>query len=82
MTKKLTLSLNEETLQRAERISKRQGKSISEMIEELLNSVHEEEETQETAIDKIKKIVKGKISNPSVQWKEAKAEHLAKKYGI
>lgn len=82
MTKKLTLNLNEETVQRAERISKRQGKSISEMIEELLNTIPEEEEMQETAIDKIKQIVKGRISDPSVEWKEAKAEHLAKKYDI
>lgn len=82
MTKKVTLSLNEETVNRAERISKKRGKSITEIVEDYLSSLSEEEDTQETAIEKIKKIVKGRISNPTVQWKEAKAEHLAKKYGI
>lgn len=57
MTKELTLHLNEETVQRAERISKSQGKSINVLIEELLNSIPEKDEIQETAVDKIKKIM-------------------------
>lgn len=82
MTKKLTLSLKEETVQRAERISKNRGKTINELVEEYLNSIPENEVTQETAVDKIKKIIKGNLSNPLTDWKEAKASHLTRKYGL
>lgn len=43
MTTKLTLSVNEETVQRARRISKKRGKSISKMFEEYVNSIAEKE---------------------------------------
>ncbi|MGI8636722.1 MAG: DUF6364 family protein [Segetibacter sp.] len=82
MTKKLTLSLKEETVQRAERISKNRGKTINELVEEYLNSIPENEVTQETAVDKIKKIIKGNLSNPLTDWKEANASHLTRKYGL
>ena len=41
MTTKLTLSINEETVQRAKRISRKRGKSISKMVEEFLDSINE-----------------------------------------
>ena len=49
MSKKLTLNLSEETVQRAEHISKRKGKSISLLVEELLNSIPEKDEAQDTS---------------------------------
>lgn len=39
MTTKLTLSIKEETVERARRISRKRGKSISKMFEEYLNSI-------------------------------------------
>ena len=43
MTRKLTLSINEKTVLKARRISRRRGKSISRMVEEYLNSIVEKE---------------------------------------
>jgi Family of unknown function (DUF6364) len=82
MTTKLTLSINEKTVQRAKRISRRRGKSISKMVEEFLNSISEKEEQKESVITKMKNILKEKITNSQVDWKKAKAQHLKKKYGI
>ncbi len=82
MTVKLTLSINEETIKRAKRISLKQGKSISKIVEEYFNSLPEKGEREDTAVDKIKKIMKGKIIYPGVDWKKTKAEHLTKKYGV
>lgn len=82
MTTKLTLSINKETVKRAKLISRRKGKSISKMVEEYLNSISEKENQKESVIDKIDKILKGKITNPNVNWKEERHQHLKKKYGL
>lgn len=82
MTRKLTLSINEQTVEKARRLSRRRGKSISKMVEEYLNSISEKEGQQESAVDEIKKIMKGKITNKNLDWKKVKEEHLSKKYGI
>lgn len=52
------------------------------MVEEYLNSLPEKDETDETAVVKIRKILKGKITNPGVDWKKAKDEQLTEKYGL
>ena len=82
MTTKLTLSINEETVQRAKRLSRKKGKSISKMVEEYLDSLSEKEEQKEAVMDKINKILKKKITNPNIDWKEARYQHLKKKYGL
>ena len=82
MTRKLTLSINEKTVEKARRISRRRGKSISRMVEEYLNSITEKDEQQKSAVDEIKRIMKGKITNKNLDWKKVKEEHLSKKYGI
>jgi hypothetical protein len=82
MTVKLTLSINEKTIQRAKRISRKRGKSISKIVEEYLDSISEKDSKQESAVQKIKGILKGKISNPDIDWKKEKTERLTKKYGI
>ena len=74
MTTKLTLSINEETVQRAKRISRKRGKSISKMVEEFLDSISEKEEQKESPIDHINKIMskyEGKIQlPPNVNYKK------------
>jgi len=82
MTRKLTLSINEKTVEKAKRISRKRGKSISKMVEEYLNSITEKEDQKESAVDKIKKIMKDRITNKNLDWKKVKEEHLSKKYGI
>lgn len=82
MTTKLTLSINQEIVERAKRISRKRGKSISKMFEEYLTSLPEKDVTEETAVDKIKKIIEGKIINPDADWKKVKEEQLINKYGV
>jgi hypothetical protein len=82
MTTKLTLSINETTVRKAKRLSRKRGKSISKIVEEYLDSLSEQDEQKESVIDKIDKILKGKITNPDFDWKKEKAKHLKKKYGL
>jgi hypothetical protein len=74
MNVKLTLSINEKTIERAKRISRQKGKSISKMVEEYLDSVAEKEANKESRVDRILKIVaksKNKIKIPdNVSYKE------------
>ena len=74
MTRKLTLSINEKTILKARRISRRRGKSISRMVEEYLNSIVEKENKPESAMDQINKIMerhRKKIKLPvNVDYKE------------
>ena len=82
MTTKLTLSINQEIVERAKRISRKRGKSISKMFEEYLSSLPEKDVAEETAVDKIKKIIKGKIINADADWKKVKEEQLINKHGV
>ncbi|MCW3110648.1 MAG: hypothetical protein JWQ09_5154 [Segetibacter sp.] len=73
MTKQLTVSLNEETVQRVEQLSKVRGKTISEIIEELIKLIPEEEASKDP-IDKIHEIMSpyiGKLNLPeNMDYKE------------
>jgi glucokinase len=82
MNVKLTLSINDKTIEKAKRISRKKGKSISKMVEEYLDSVAEKEKKGATAIEKTRAILKGKITNKNVDWKKVKTEYLIKKYGL
>jgi hypothetical protein len=66
MTTKLTLSIKEEIVKKAKRISLRRGKSVSKLIEEYITSLPEKDDTEENAIDKIKKIMQGKITDREI----------------
>ena len=82
MTAKLTLSINERIIEKAKRISRKRGKSISKMVEEYLDSITEKDEKKESAVDKARKIMKGKITASQLDWKKVKEERISKKYGI
>lgn len=82
MPAKLTLSIKKETVERAKRISRKRGKSISKMFEEYFNSLPEKDEAEETAVDKIKKIMNGKIAGQNIDWKKDKEEHLSQRYSF
>ena len=81
MTRKLTLSINENTIQKAKRISRRRGKSISRMVEEYLDSITEKETQKKSAVKESSGVLKGKIP-ASMDWKKTKAAYLKKKYGL
>ena len=52
------------------------------MPEEFIDSLPEKDETEETAVDKIKKIMNGKITNPDVNRNKAKEEQLTNKHRV
>ncbi len=66
MTTNLTLRIDEEMMKKAKRVAKLRGTSVSKMIEEFISSLPEKDETEETAVDKIKKIINGKITNQDI----------------
>ena len=68
MTTKLTLSINERTVQRAKILSRKRGKSISRIVEEYLDSISEKEEQKENPMTEIREVIskyKGKITLPA-----------------
>jgi hypothetical protein len=78
MTTKLTLSIDENTIKRAKRISSQQGKSISRMVEEYLNSLVEK---KPSAVKLISGMLKDKAP-AKLDWKKMKSDYLIKKHGI
>ncbi len=81
MTTKLTLSIEEHTIEKAKILSLRRGKSISKMVEEYLNSITDKEENKESAVEKLSGSLKNKIP-ANIEWKKTKADYLKKKHGL
>lgn len=81
MATKLTLSINEKTVDRAKRISLKRGKSISSMVEEFLNSSTENEDNKESSVKRMSGILQNKIP-VTLDWKKVKREYLNKKNGL
>lgn len=57
MTTKLTLSIDEETIKNAKRVSVIKGKSISKMVEEYLNSEIEKVKIKTNPMEEIERII-------------------------
>lgn len=81
MAAKLTLSINEKTIERAKRISRKRGKSVSKMVEEYLDSISEKVLERESSVKKISGVLKGRIPE-NANLKKIKEEHIIKKYGL
>lgn len=81
MATKLTLSINEKTVERAKRISLKSGKSISSMVEEFLNSITENEDNKESSVKRMSGVLQNKIP-VTLDWKKVKREYLNKKHGL
>ena len=65
------MSVDEKTVQRAKRLSRKRGKSISKMVEEYLNRITEKEEEKEmTTEEKVRRL----INDLEFQIKEARQE--------
>ncbi|MCW3111045.1 MAG: hypothetical protein JWQ09_5551 [Segetibacter sp.] len=81
MATKLTLSINEETVQRAKRISKKRGKSVSKIFEEFINSFPEKEPEKTFSIREISNMLKEEISVPeNVDYREFIRENRYQDY--
>jgi flagellar biosynthesis chaperone FliJ len=64
MTTKLTLSINEEIVKKAKRISQIRGKSVSKIVEEYINSLPEKEPKKTASIRQISNKLKEGVSIP------------------
>lgn len=58
MTTKLTLSMDEKVIDRAKRIARRRGKSLSKIVEEYFNSIPEKKYQEGSAVERIEKRIK------------------------
>lgn len=71
MTTKLTLSIDEEIVKKAKRISEFRGKSVSKMIEEYISSLPEKHVKKTTSIRDISNKLKEGITIPeNISYKE------------
>ncbi len=82
MTTKLTLSIEEDVIKKAKKISRHQGKSLSKIVEEYLIAISDKEAKKTSAVDRLSSMLKGKITKRQVNWKSEKTEYLKKRYGL
>ncbi len=82
MTTKLTLSIDGEIIKKAKKISRRQGKSLSKIVEEYLIAISNKDAKKISAVERLNSILEGKIVKRDLDWKKEKGEYLKKKYGL
>ena len=81
MTTKLTLSIDEEIVKKAKRISEYRGKSLSKIIEEYIRSLPEKEPKKTTSIREISNKLKEGITIPeNINYKEFIRENRYQDY--
>jgi hypothetical protein len=81
MTTKLTLSIDEEVVNKAKRISRFRGKSVSKIIEEYISSLPEKEPKKTTSIREISNKLKAGITvAENANYKEFIRENRYKDY--
>lgn len=80
MTVKLTLSIDEDTIQRAKVFSAKTGKSISKMVEEYLDTLGGVDKNT-SSVKKISGLLKDKVP-ADANWKDIKEAYLKEKYGL
>lgn len=78
MKTKLTLSIDEEKVKKIKRYSKKNGHSVSKLIEELIDKIDKNNNHEKLDISKIKGAF-GKAPK-NFDWKKVKLEYLLKKY--
>jgi hypothetical protein len=83
MKTKLTLTIEESIIAEAKRYSKRAGKSLSGMFEELFLNAKEIQPKSERALAaaRLLKIQEGQKTVKTLDDKKLRKEHLMKKYG-
>ena len=66
MSTKLTLSINEQTIEKAKLVSRKRGTSLSKIVEDYLNTIVEKEETDELPSERIKSIMQPYLSKITI----------------
>jgi antitoxin component of RelBE/YafQ-DinJ toxin-antitoxin module len=79
MNTKLTLSLDKETIEKAKEVSKKNGQSLSKLIEQYLKLLISKEE-KPSKYTSISEKLSGIIAEPKEEYKSEKAKHLLKKH--
>jgi hypothetical protein len=81
MNTKLTLSINEEIVKKAKRISQYRGKSVSKIIEEYFSSLPEKEPKKTASIREISNMLKsGTLIPENLDYKEFIREKRYQEY--
>lgn len=81
MNAKLTLSINEEIVKKAKRISQYRGKSVSKIIEEYFSSLPEKEHEKTASIREISNMLKsGTVIAENLNYKEFIREKRYQEY--
>ena len=78
MTTKLTLSIDQEKVKKIKRISKKRGRSVSNLIEDYIDIIDKNENAKKLDIMKIKGAF-GTVSK-DFDWKKVKMNYLVEKY--
>ncbi|MEX0661136.1 MAG: DUF6364 family protein [Balneolaceae bacterium] len=81
MKKKLTLTIEESLKDRAKRFANKSGKSISEMVEQFLESLTEKEDVFQPRPESWTESMKGVAKYKGVGDKQIKEQEVLKKYG-
>lgn len=73
--KKLTLSVEEQVIERAKRFAERNGTSVSELVTRFLGSLNEEADSETPVVGRLRGVLKRPASLEDYQ------RHLDRKYG-
>ncbi|MEM6526362.1 MAG: DUF6364 family protein [Bacteroidota bacterium] len=81
MNTKLTLTIEEEIIQRAKKYAKQKGRSLSDIIENYLKVITKEETKTDVEITPLVKSLRGSFKAPKdFDYKKELAKELVKKY--
>lgn len=81
MDKKLTLSLNQQIIERAKRYAKSNNTSLSKMIEAYFESLTNQEENEDIKTTPLVKSLSGVIELPNdFDYKKSRSKHLQEKH--
>ena len=81
MNTKLTLTIEEKIIQRAKKYAKQHGRSLSEIIENYLKIITQEETEEKSEITPLVKSLKGSFKAPeSYDYKKELEDELSGKY--
>ena len=81
MNTKLTLTIEEKIIQRAKKYAKQHGRSLSEIIENYLKVITQEETEEKSEITPLVKSLRGSFKAPeSYDYKKELEDELSGKY--
>lgn len=81
MNTKLTLTIEQEIIERAKKYAKEKKRSLSDIIENYLKTLTKEEEKQDNKFSPIVESLKGSFKMPkNMDYKEELVKRLEKKY--